>query len=362
MYNSLTSKLRKISERHAEVEAQLALTETAQDPIALKRLGREYSTLSEMVQLWQRYEKLDQELIDLREMVNEEEDLALKELAIAELEMGKAEVVQLTKEIQEALLPSDEADTADAMVEIRAGTGGDEAGLFAYDLYRMYARYAERKGWKIAEISRTETDLGGVKELIFEVAGNGAYRDLKLESGVHRVQRIPTTESQGRLHTSAATIAVLPKAQDLDITIAPEDVRTDIFHASGAGGQNVNKVATAIRLTHLPTGMVVTCQNERSQLQNRLKAMEVLKTRLWDAEIKRREEKTAAERKAQVGGGDRSEKIRTYNFPQNRVTDHRVGVTSYNLQRVLDGELGEFVRALQTDARAKKLAAITEDN
>ena len=266
----------------------------------------------------------------------------------------------LVQEIRNALIPKDATEHADAVIEVRAGAGGDEAGLFAGDLVRMYQRYAELRNWKFKELDTSESGVGGIKEATIEISGDGAFRRLKLESGVHRVQRVPTTESQGRIHTSTATIAVMPKAEELDIEINDNDIRTDVFHSGGAGGQNVNKVATAIRLTHIPTGLVVTCQNERSQLQNRVQAMDILRSRLWDTQLRQQQQEIAASRKAQVGTGDRSEKIRTYNFPQSRVTDHRINYTSHQLNRILEGEIDEFVDALLAEEQARKLSSISK--
>jgi peptide chain release factor 1 len=261
----------------------------------------------------------------------------------------------LLQELKIALLPKDPNDEKDIIVEIRAGAGGEEAGLFAADLFRMYSRYAQKKSWSIDVISVNESGIGGIKEIIFEVKGKGAYSRLKYESGVHRVQRVPLTESSGRLHTSTATVAVLPKAEEVDIEVDPDDLKVDIFHSGGAGGQNVNKVATAVRMTHLPTGMVVVCQDERSQLQNKLRALSVLRSRLLDIERRKQEEKITSERRLQVGTGDRAEKIRTYNFPQDRVSDHRINLTVRNLPRILEGELDELVDALATSSQTRQL-------
>ena len=354
----LMDRLRAVAGRCKEVESLLVNPEIAPDRVKMKRLAREYKVSQAVVQLWNKYQKTESDLASARAILKEETDAELVELAHMEIADAVAEMESLEGRIKRVLVPPGDADHADAVMEIRAGTGGEEASLFAAELYRMYLRFAERKDWKASEISSNDTGLGGIKEVVFEMSGDNAYRLLKLESGVHRVQRVPATESQGRLHTSAATVAVLPKAEEVDVKIDDSEVRTDVFHASGAGGQNVNKVATAIRLLHLPTGIVVTCQNERSQLQNRLKAMEVLRSRLWAAELRNQKERISADRRSQVGGGDRSEKIRTYNFPQNRVTDHRVNVTSHNLQRILDGDLYPFVEALQADEQARRLAEV----
>jgi peptide chain release factor 1 len=325
----------------------------------MQRLGREYSDLQRVVDLWKSYDRASRALDQARSIAEDPSDPEMQELAAAEAQELEAKVAPLVEEIQSALIPKDATEHADAVVEIRGGTGGDEAALFAGDLFRMYQRYAEARRWKVKVVDLSESGVGGVKEVVFEVSGDGAYRRLKLESGVHRVQRVPATESQGRIHTSTATVAVLPKAEEVDIEINEGDIRTDVYHSGGAGGQNVNKVATAIRLTHIPTGIVVTCQNERSQLQNRLQAMAILRARLWDAELRRQQEEIAADRKAQVGSGDRSEKIRTYNFPQSRITDHRINYTSHQMEKVLEeGELDEFVDALLAEEQARKLAAV----
>jgi peptide chain release factor 1 len=261
----------------------------------------------------------------------------------------------LQEALKLALLPKDPNDEKDIIMEIRAGAGGDEAGLFAADLFRMYSRYAQLKNWEIDVISLNGSGIGGFKEIIFEVKGRGAFSRLKYERGVHRVQRVPATESSGRIHTSTATVAVLPKAEEVDISISPEDMKMDIFHAGGAGGQNVNKVATAVRLTHLPTGMVVVCQDERSQLQNKIKAISVLRSRLLDMERRQQEEKITSDRRSQIGSGDRAEKIRTYNYPQDRVSDHRINLTLRNLSRITEGDLDELIDAVATSYQAKQL-------
>ena len=337
----------------------MSLPETAAQPNALRRLGREYAELQHVVDLWSEYDRANQSLEEAHGLAETESDPEVVDLARAEAREMEERLEELTEEIQQALMPKDATEHADAVVEVRAGTGGDEAGLFAADLFRMYQRYAERQGWKTRLLSTSESGVGGVKEVVLEVSGDGAYTRLKHESGVHRVQRVPLTEAQGRIHTSTATVAVLPKAEEIDVEINDSDLRIDVVHAGGHGGQNVNKVATAIRINHLPTGIVITCQNERSQLQNRLQAMEILRARLWDVELRRQHEEISANRKAQVGTGERSEKIRTYNFPQNRITDHRINYTSHQLERVLDGGLDEFVDALLTEEQARKLAAVT---
>ncbi len=288
-------------------------------------------------------------------MLSDGLDEEMAALVRQEIENLEWQLEQMLGELKLALLPRDPKDKRDIIMEIRAGAGGDEAGLFAADLFRMYGRYAQSKGWQVAIINANESGIGGFKEIIFEVKGEGAFSRLKYDRGGHRVQRVPVTESSGRIHTSTATVAVLPQADEVEVAINPDDLRIDIYHSSGAGGQNVNKVATAVRITYLPTGMVAACQDERSQLRNKMKAMAVLRARLLDMERRKQEEKVSQQRRSQVGTGDRAEKIRTYNFPQDRVTDHRIGLTLHNLPRVLEGDLDHLIDALATSDRAKQL-------
>jgi len=358
MHQSFEARLKEIADRHAEVEHLMSQPETASDPNAIRRLGREYSQLQHVVALWNDMTSAQSDLDGANELLELEEDPEVLEMAKDEIQELEDKLAVLTDEIRLELLPKDETEHADAVLEIRAGAGGDEAGLFAAELFRMYQRYSEARGWKMKVLSQNETGVGGIKEVTFELSGERAYQRLHLESGVHRVQRVPATESQGRIHTSTATVAVLPKAEELDVEINDNDLKIDVFHSGGAGGQNVNKVATAIRITHEPSGLVVQCQNERSQLQNKLQAMEILRSRLWDMELQKRNAEISANRKAQVGSGDRSEKIRTYNFPQSRITDHRIGFTSHQMQQVLGGEIDEFVDALLQEEQARKLAAV----
>ena len=358
MQQSMEDRLKEIADRHSEVERLMSLPETASDPNTIRRLGREYSQLQHVVELWNKITRAQNDLEEAEEMIVEENDPEVLEMANMEAGELKEKLETLTNDIKLELLPKDETEHADAVVEIRAGAGGDEAGLFAAEVFRIYQRYAERRKWKMKVLSENATGVGGIKEVTFEIEGEGAYQRLHLESGVHRVQRVPTTESQGRIHTSTATVAVLPKAEEVDVVIDDNDLKIDVFHSGGAGGQNVNKVATAIRITHEPTGLVVQCQNERSQLQNKLQAMEILRSRVWDIELRKRQEEVSANRKAQIGTGDRSEKIRTYNFPQSRITDHRISYTSHQMQNVMGGDLDEFIEALLQEEQARKLAAL----
>lgn len=357
----MKNRLQAIAQRHSELERMMSDPEVVSDSRQRQRIGREYAGLQRIVTLTSEFEKASAELSDLKELLAGESDQEVVEMAREESAELEQRTADLQNEIEIELLPKDAAVHADAIVEIRAGAGGDEAGLFAAELVRMYQRYSETRGWKFSIQNSNETGVGGIKEAIFQVQGGGAYSRLKLESGVHRVQRVPVTESQGRIHTSTATVAVLPKAEEIDIEIKQEDLRIDVYHSGGAGGQNVNKVATAIRITHEPSGIVVQAQKERSQNQNRQVAMEELRARLWDQELKKQQDEISANRRAQVGSGDRSEKIRTYNFPQGRVTDHRIHLTSHNLAAIMEGDIDEFIDALISKEQALKLAAVTAD-
>jgi peptide chain release factor 1 len=332
--------------RAAEVEHALSDPATAKDSKRLAALGREHRHLETVVVLAKRLDRVEEELEGARELA-ESGDSELKAEAQAEIERLQDEIASLELQIKPVLLPPDPLDDRPAIVEIRAGTGGDEAGIFAADLYRMYSRYAEGRGWKIELISLSEGTLGGLKEVIFKVKGDGAFGAMRWESGVHRVQRVPVTEAQGRIHTSAATVAVLPEAEEVDVSIEDKDIRIDVFRSSGPGGQSVNTTDSAVRITHLPTGIVVSQQDQKSQLQNKLKAMEVLRARLLDAKLAEQEAERARMRKTQVGTGDRSAKIRTYNYPQSRVTDHRIGLTSHDLTRIVDGGIEPLIEALR---------------
>ena len=351
----MLDRLQTLSDRFAEIEGLLARPEIATDPARLQELAKERASLEDVVGLYERYERVSRQLEDARAILEAGGDDDMRELAHDEVASLERQQDELEDRMRLALLPKDRNDEKDVIVEIRAGTGGEEAALFAGDLYRMYARYAQAKGWNVDVIDSNPTGIGGFKEVVFEVKGRGAFSRLKHESGGHRVQRVPTTETQGRIHTSAATVAVLPEAEEVDVEIDPGDLRIDIFHASGHGGQNVQKVATAVRIIHNPTGIVAVSQDERSQLKNRQRAMAVLRARLLDREVSRQQEEMAASRRSQVGSGDRSEKVRTYNFPQNRVTDHRIGVTSHNLERILLGELDEFINELAAREQARLL-------
>ncbi|MFQ6122256.1 MAG: peptide chain release factor 1 [Dehalococcoidales bacterium] len=351
----MLDRLERIEKRYQELDEQMAVPEIASDLKQLQVLAQEKASIEDLVAKYREYKATAKSLEETRAMLGDDLDEEMTALVKQEIESLESQLDQLLQELKVALLPKDPNDEKDIIMEIRAGAGGDEAGLFAADLFRMYSRYAQAKGWGIDIINLNESGIGGFKEIVFEIKGKGAFSQLKYESGVHRVQRVPTTESSGRIHTSTATVAVLPKAEEVDISINPDDLKIDIFHSRGAGGQNVNKVATAVRITHLPTGIVTTCQDERSQLQNKIKAMSVLRTRLLDMERRQQEEELTKERRSQVGTGDRAEKIRTYNFPQDRVSDHRIGLTLHNLTRILEGELDQLIDALATSYRAKQL-------
>jgi len=348
-------RLESIEKRYEELNNLMAQPEVIADVERLQTLARERASIQDLVATYRKYKSTLKALQEMGVMMGEHLDDEMKALVQDELESLKARRDRLLQDIKLALLPKDPLDGKDVIVEIRAGAGGEEASLFATDLFRMYTRYAESKGWPAEVMSSNQSGIGGFKEIIFEVKGKGAYSRLKYESGVHRVQRVPATEASGRIHTSTATVAVLPEADEVDVDIDPDDLRIDIFHSGGAGGQNVNKVATAVRITHLPTGMVVTCQDERSQLKNRTKAMAVLRARLLDREQRKQREQITEERRSQVGTGERAEKIRTYNFPQDRVSDHRIGLTVHNLSGILEGRLDDLIDAVATDEQARQL-------
>ena len=354
----LISKLREIEKSYKEIEQKMADPEVANNPKEMQSLGKKHVDLSQIVEAFMEYESVLKGIEDAKEMIAGD-DAEMKELAKAELDELEAKIPELEHHIQILLLPKDINDDKSVIIEIRGGAGGDEAALFAANLFRMYTRFAEREHWKTEMISSNETGIGGYKEVVFKVDGVGAFSKLKFESGVHRVQRVPETEASGRIHTSTATVAVLPEAADVDVEIRTEDLKIDTYRASGAGGQHVNMTDSAVRITHLPTGIVVTCQDERSQIKNRAKAMQFLRTKLYDAELQKQNAAMAAERKGQVGTGDRSERIRTYNFPQNRISDHRINLTIYKLDQMMDGDIYELIRALAEADQAEKLKALS---
>ena len=351
----MLERLSSVEEKYEELNRLLADPEVVADYTKVQQYAKEQSVMREVVELAREYREVMREMAELREMLRSENDTEI--LAMAKQEQSELEEKQevVEQKLRLALVPKDPNDDKNVIIEIRAGTGGEEAGLFASNLYRMYSRLAQRLSWKLEVIDSNSTGIGGIKEITFQVRGDQAYSKLKHESGGHRVQRVPTTESSGRIHTSAATVAVLPEAEEVDIEISQEDLQIDIYHASGHGGQNVQKVATAVRITHIPTGVVTTCQDERSQHKNKEKALAVLRSRLLAAEIEKQQQEIVDARRSQVGSGDRSERVRTYNFPQGRITDHRIGLTSYNLEQVLDGDLMEFIEALVQEEQARKL-------
>ncbi len=353
-------KLEGIEQQYEQLTERMADPEVAADHVRLAELAREHRELEEVVTLYREHRAAQRELEQAHSLLDED-DAELRELARAEIERLEQRLENLSERLRRLLLPKDPRDERNVIVEIRAGTGGEEAGLFAAELYRMYNRYAERQGWKTELISGHATGIGGFKEVIFEVRGTGAFSRLKFESGVHRVQRVPVTESAGRIHTSTATVAVLPEVDEVEVNIDPKDLLIEAYGSSGPGGQHMQKNATAIRITHRPSGMVVSCESERSQLQNKLRAMAVLRARLYEQEWQRQHEEVAEARRSQVGTGERSEKIRTYNFPQNRVTDHRIGLTLYRLPDVLDGDLDPFIEELSSSEQAERLQAVGED-
>ena len=351
----MIDRISSFEERYEELNQLLADPEVVADYTQVQKYAKEQSSIREVVELSREYRRLSDGIKDAREMAHGETDPEIVNMAREEQQSLQAALEITEENLKIALVPKDPNDDKNVIIEIRAGTGGDEAGLFASVLYRMYSRLAQRLNWKMDLIDLNSTGIGGIKEVTFQVNGDMAYSQLKHESGVHRVQRVPTTESSGRIHTSAATVAVLPEAEEVDVEINSEDLQIDIYHASGHGGQNVQKVATAVRITHIPTGLVTTCQDERSQLKNKEKALSVLRARLLAAEIERQQKEITDERRSQVGSGDRSERVRTYNFPQGRVTDHRIGLTSYNLDQIVDGDLIEFIEALVQEEQARKL-------
>ena len=357
----MLEKLELIEERYEELNRLMADPEVATDPDLIRKYAQEQADIEDLVQKYRQYKATESELSQTKTLLQGEESEEMVSLVQDEIERLEQQSEALLNELKLMLLPKDARDERDVIMEIRAGAGGDEAGLFAADLYRMYNRYAENHGWSTELLSFNETGIRGFKEVIFGVKGrSGAspYSRLKYESGVHRVQRVPITEASGRIHTSTATVAVLPEVDEVEVEIDPDDLRMDVYGSSGPGGQHMQKSATAVRITHLPTGMVVTCQSQRSQFQNRARAMAILRARLYEIEVQKQHDQLDERRRSQVGTGERAEKIRTYNFPQNRVTDHRIGLTSYRLAEILDGDLDEFIEELATADRAEQLQAV----
>ena len=347
-------KIEELEQRYRELEALLSDPAVIANQPEFRKLSREHADLSELVEAYRRYKKVLADIEGNRELLA---DPDMKEMAEEELTGLEEEKVRLDGEIKFLLLPKDPNDNKSVILEIRAGTGGDESALFAGDLFRMYSRFAEANRWRVEFISASESERGGYKEIVASVEGEGVYAKLKYESGTHRVQRVPETEAQGRIHTSACTVAIMPEAEDIDIDINPVDLKIDVYRSSGAGGQHVNTTDSAVRITHLPTGVVVACQEERSQIKNRAKAMKVLKSRILDSMLSEQNARLAADRKSQVGSGDRSERIRTYNFPQGRMTDHRIGLTLYRLEAIMEGDIGEITNALRAYYQMEALKA-----
>ena len=355
----LTAKLDAISIKHKSLSDALSQPDATNDMDAFTKLNKEYAELTPIVESYKDYKNIVAEKEDLQAILEDSDtDAEMRTMAEEELKALESKIPQAEEDLKFSLIPKDAADDKDVIIEIRAGTGGDEAALFAQDLYRMYNMFAEKGRWKVEELSRNETDLGGIKEVVLAVKGQGVYGQLKFESGVHRVQRVPETETQGRIHTSACTVAVLPEAEEVDLKIEAKDLRIDVFRASGPGGQSVNTTDSAVRITHIPTGVVVSSQDEKSQHKNKEKGMKILRARVYDLEQEKLDKERAAERKSQVGSGDRSERIRTYNFPQGRVSDHRINLTLYSLEGFLHGDMREMLDALIQADRAEKLASL----
>ena len=358
VYCIVFEKLKEVEKRFQELEKDMSSSEIIANREKFLSLSRAYNEMKEIVDAYRKYKENIKNLEENKELLKEEQDLEIKELIKEENKEFEKNIKKLEFKLKLLLLPKDPNDEKDVIVEIRSGTGGEEAALFAGDLFKMYSKYAEKRGWKLDIANSNSTELGGFKEIVFMIEGKGAFSRLKYESGVHRVQRVPSTEAGGRVHTSAATVAVLPEAEDIDIEISNEDLRIDVYRSMGHGGQSVNTTDSAVRITHLPTGIVVTCQDEKSQLKNKTKALKVLKARLLDAEMGRQEKERRDLRRIQIGSGDRSERIRTYNFPQNRVTDHRIGLTLYKLDIILEGDLDEIIDALIASDTAEKLRKV----
>jgi len=351
----LIERLENIEKRYHEVEKLLSDPEVLNKPNLYRQLAKEEDDLREIIGVYNEYKQVLSDLENTRQLLEDDTDSEMRELAEAELEELEEKKNEIEEKLKVLLIPKDPKDARNAVVEIRAGTGGDEAGLFAGDLFRMYQHYAEKNNWKIEVLSSNPQGIGGFREVIFLISGKNVYGKMKFEAGVHRVQRVPQTEASGRIHTSAASVAVLPEAEDIDVKIDPNELRIDVFRSSGPGGQSVNTTDSAVRVTHIPTGMVVTCQDEKSQHKNKAKALKVLRARLYEKALEEEQAKLKEQRRSMVSTGDRSAKIRTYNFPQNRVTDHRIGLTLYRLEEVLRGELDEIIEKLQIADRAEKL-------
>lgn len=355
----MLEKVRSIEEKYQELSE--ALENVGDDYQKAAQISKERSEIEEVYEISREYRQTWEQLQEAKDLVNSGDE-ELLELAQMDIDSLEPKLEKLENELKRMLVPTDPRDKKNVIMEIRAGAGGDEAALFAAELFRIYSRYAEKRNWKIEVLSLNEIGIGGIKEISFSVKGTGAYSRLKFESGVHRVQRVPTTESSGRIHTSTVTVAVLAEAEEFDIEIPASDIRIDVYKSAGAGGQNVQKNSTAVRITHEPTGIVISCQDERSQLQNKLRAMSILRAKLYEIEENKRSSELDADRKSQVGSGDRSEKIRTYNYPQNRVTDHRINVSSYNLPAILDGEIDVFIDELSIRSESERLSAVGEDD
>ncbi|BCB28015.1 peptide chain release factor 1 [Sulfurimicrobium lacus] len=357
---SILAKLASLSERLEELNLLLSSADITSNMDNYRKLTREHSDLTPVVAQYHAWQQCEQDMRDAQEMLADPE---MKEFAAAEIEEGKARLEQIELDLQKLLLPKDPNDERNVFLEIRAGTGGDESALFSGDLFRMYTRYAERQRWQVEIVSESPGEMGGYKEVIAKIIGQGAYSKLKFESGGHRVQRVPATETQGRIHTSACTVAIMPEADEVaEVNLNPADLRIDTFRASGAGGQHINKTDSAIRITHLPTGIVVECQDDRSQHKNKAQAMSVLAARIMDVQMRERNAKEAATRKSLIGSGDRSERIRTYNFPQGRITDHRINLTLYKIDQIMDGDMDEITGALMAEHQAEMLASLAGDN
>ncbi len=356
----MLEKLTQIEERYEELTRLMAKPEVAQDHQRVAELAKERSDLEDVVAVYREFKATTEELSQTVELLEDDIGPELRELAEMEIADLEEREERLRQELRRLLIPKDPRDVKDVIVEIRAGAGGDEAGLFAADLYRMYTRYAEQEGWQTEILSSHPTGIGGFKEVVFDVKGRGAFSHFKFESGVHRVQRVPVTESSGRIHTSTATVAVLPEMSDVEVEIKPEDIEMEAYRSSGPGGQHMQKNATAIRMVHKPSGITVACESERSQTKNKRRALSILRSRLYERKLQKQQKKRAKARRMQVGTGDRSEKIRTYNFPQNRITDHRINLTVHQLSDVLDGDLDPFIEALQAEEQREKLEALGE--